>query len=260
DSTLRAVRLQYASGQATILAVQQAEVQLEQTKSWIPRLEQALLMQENALSILMAEEPQEIRVQAGLHHFAVPERFATGVPAAMVSRRPDVKEREYALAIADAEVGIANANRYPALRITAAGGLNAFQASNWFVTPASLFGNLAGNMMQPIFNGRRLKTQYEAARIARENEVIRFRQAVLTAVGEVADALAQIDKLKTQIEITESQKAKLEKAIPNAQLLFTSGMASYLEVITAQQNALQRELELADLKRQQIDAYVLLYR
>ncbi len=260
DSTLRAIRLQYTAGQASILAVQQAEVQLEKTKAWIPRLEQALAMQENALSILMANEPQEIGVSTQLHRFSVPEQFAVGIPAAMVSRRPDVKESEYALDIANAQVGIAQANRYPALRITAAGGLNAFQASNWFVTPASLFGNLAGNVMQPIFNSRRLKTQFKAAKIQRENAVIRFRQTVLNAVGEVSDALVQLDKLKAQIEITQSQQNRLEKAIPNAQLLFASGMASYLEVITAQQNALQSELELAELKRQQIEAYVLLYR
>ncbi|GGG99690.1 hypothetical protein GCM10007415_39420 [Parapedobacter pyrenivorans] len=260
DSTLRAIRLQYTAGQASILAVQQAEVQLEKTKAWIPKLQQALLMQENALSILMASEPHEIAASTQLHSFAVPQRFAIGVPAAMVSRRPDVKASEYALEIADAQVGIAQANRYPALRITAAGGLNAFQASNWFVMPASLFGNLAGNVMQPIFNSRRLKTQFEAAKIQRENAVIRFRQTVLNAVGEVSDALIQLEKLKAQIEITQSQKNRLEKAIPNAQLLFVNGMASYLEVITAQQNALQSELELADLKRQQIEAYVLLYR
>lgn len=260
DSTLRAIRLQYAAGQVSILAVQQAEVQLEKTKAWIPKLEQALLMQENALSILMASEPQEIKVGAQLHRFAVPEQFAIGIPAAMLSRRPDVKESEYALEIANAQVGIAQANRYPALRITAAGGLNAFQASNWFVMPASLFGNLAGNLMQPVFNNRKLKTQFEVAKIQRENAVVRFRQTVLNAVGEVSDALVQLDKLKAQIEITESQKNRLQKAIPNAQLLFASGMASYLEVITAQQNALQSELELADLKRQQIEAYVVLYR
>ncbi|MGK6351163.1 efflux RND transporter permease subunit [Parapedobacter sp. DT-150] len=260
DSTLRIIRLQYESGQVSILAVQQAEVQREQTRAWIPRLEQALLIQENALSILMANTPAAIKTKGQLRSFTVPEQFAVGIPAAMVSRRPDVIESEYALRIADAQVGIAQANRYPALRITASGGLNAFQASNWFVMPASLFGNLAGNVMQPIFNNRKLKTQFEAAKIQRENAVIGFRQTVLNAVGEVSDALARLDKLKTQVEIAQSQKDKLEKAIPNAQLLFGSGMASYLEVIAAQQNALQNELELADLKRQQIDAYVLLYR
>ncbi len=260
DSTLRIIRLQYESGQVSMLAVQQAEVQLERTKAWIPRIEQALLTQENTLSVLMAEAPRGIATGGRLRGFEVPGQFAVGIPAAMVSRRPDVKTAEYALRIADAQVGIAEANRYPALRITAAAGLNTFQASNWFVTPASLFGNLAGNLMQPVLNNRKLKTQVEAARIQRENAVIGFRRTVLEAVGEVSDALAQLDKLAAQLERSQSQKDMLQKAIPNAQLLFAGGLASYLEVITAQQNALQNELELADLKRQQIDAYVLLYR
>ncbi len=260
DSTVRAIRLQYHSGQASILAVQQAEVQFEKTEAWIPRLEQALLMQENALRILMASEPGDVPVSARLHSFAVPQQFAVGIPAAMVSRRPDVQESEYALEMANARVGIAQANRYPALRITAAGGLNAFQASNWFVMPASLFGNLAGNVMQPIFNSRKLKTQFEAAKTQRANAVIGFRKTVLNAVGEVSDALVQLDKLKAQIAIAESQKNRLHAAIPHAQMLFSSGMATYLEVITVQQNVLQTELELAELKRQQINAYVLLYR
>ena len=126
--------------------------------------------------------------------------------------------------------------------------------------PASLFGTVAGNLVQPILNGRQLKTQYEAAKIQRENAVIDFRSRVLNAVGEVSDALIQLDKLKKKIDIIQSQKDILQKAIPNAQLLFNSGMATYLEVIAAQQNAIQNELALADLKRQQINAYILLYR
>ncbi|HYH56728.1 MAG TPA: TolC family protein, partial [Anseongella sp.] len=113
---------------------------------------------------------------------------------------------------------------------------------------------------QPVFNRRQLKTQYEAARIERENAVIAFRSKVLNAVGEVSDALVRLDKLEEQIDASRAQRNILQKAIPNAQLLFNSGMATYLEVITAQQNALQNELSLSDLKRQQIDAYILLYR
>lgn len=114
--------------------------------------------------------------------------------------------------------------------------------------------------MQPIFNSRKLKTQFEAAKIQRANAVIGFRKTVLNAVGEVSDALVQLDKLKAQIAIAESQKSRLHAAIPHAQMLFSSGMATYLEVITVQQNVLQTELELAELKRQQINTYVLLYR
>lgn len=259
DSTLQMIRLQYAAGLTTVLAVQQAEAQRENTAAWIPRLEQALHIQENALSILMAQAPGPVATD-GLRRFSVPGQFTVGIPAQMLSRRPDVREREFALEEAEARVGIARANRYPALRITAAGGLNAFEAGNWLTVPGSLFGNLAGNIVQPVLNNRRLKTAFEAALIARDNAELEFRKAILHAVREVSDALVQIEKLQDQIERAEARKASLEQAIPHAQLLFQSGMATYLEVIAAQQNALQNELELAELRRRLADAHVLLYR
>src|SRR3546814_7786463 len=94
-----------------------------------------------------------------------------------------------------------------------------------------------------------MKTEYEVAKIQRENAVIRFCSDVLQAAGEVSDALVQLNKLEEQIDRAQSRKNILEKAIPNARLLFNSGMATYLEVITAQQNALQTELSLPGLKR-----------
>lgn len=260
DSTARIMRLQHESGLVSLLAVQQAEVQRETTAALIPELEEALAIQENALSILMARAPQEIPVKGELADFSLPEKISAGVPAVLLQNRPDVRASEYALQAADAAVGITRVNRYPSLSITASGGLNAFKASSWFTTPASLFGSVAGGLTQPIFNQRRLKTAYEVAKIQRENAVIQFRAQVLEAAGEVSDALVQLDKLDEQLDRAHTRKTILEKAIPNARLLFNSGMATYLEVIAAQQNALQNELSLTNLKRRQINAYILLYR
>ena len=94
----------------------------------------------------------------------------------------------------------------------------------------------------------------------REQNVLAFRQSVLNAVGEVSDALVQMDYLKDQSTITSEQVDTLKSAIQNAQLLFKSGLANYLEVITAQGNALQAELNLSAIKRQQLNASVALYR
>lgn len=259
DSTLRIMRLQHEAGQISLLAVQQAEVQKEATAALIPELEEVLMVEENSLSILMAEAPQAIKIDKS-PDLLIPNEFSAGVPAMLLQNRPDVRSSEYALQVAEAELGISRVNRYPSLRITASGGLNAFRASSWFTTPASLFGTVAGGLVQPVFNKRRLKTAYEAARIRRENAVIQFRASVLNAAGEVADALVSLDKLEEQLHRAQHQETILRKAIPNARLLFNSGMATYLEVITAQQNALQNELSLTALKRRQIDAYISLYR
>ena len=149
---------------------------------------------------------------------------------------------------------------YPALNITAGGGIESFKASNWFNIPNSLFGLAAGSIAQPIFKRRQLKTEFETAKLEREEAVIKFRQSVLIATGEVADALVQVDKLDQQESIADNQVDTLRQAVANAQQLFRSDLANYLEVITAQGNALQAELNLAAIRREQLGAMVELYR
>ena len=149
---------------------------------------------------------------------------------------------------------------YPSLRITAGGGINSFKASKWFTMPASLFGTVAGGLVQPLFIQRQLKTQLEVARIQREQAVIGFRQSALNAIGEVSNAMVRLEKLESRHRIATEQVNTLHQAINNAGLLFRSGLATYLEVITAQSNSLQAELNLADVHRQQVGAMVELYR
>jgi outer membrane protein TolC len=165
-----------------------------------------------------------------------------------------------ALVAANAQVGVAQANMYPALYITAGGGLESFKASNWFNLPSSLFGLAAGTIAQPIFKRRQLRTEFEVAKLQREQAVIQFRQSVLQAVGEVSDALVQVDKLKEQQLIATTRVDTLQRAIFSARLLFKSDMANYLEVLIAQRSALAAELELASIERQQLSAVVELYR
>ncbi|HEY4334581.1 MAG TPA: TolC family protein, partial [Puia sp.] len=226
----------------------------------IPQMEQSILLQENALSILTGTLPRSISRNTTLEAVPVRDSLSAGVPAELVSRRPDVRSSELALTVANANVGITKASLYPSLTITAQGGLNTFTASNWFNIPGSLFGLVGGGLTQPIFQRKQLKTQYELAKVDRERTVIQFRQSVLVAVGEVSDALAKIQKLKEQQAVAARRVATLQHAITNANMLFRNGMANYLEVITAQSNVLQSELELASIKKGQLSAEVELYR
>lgn len=260
DSTLRIIHMQFDAGQVTSLAIQQAEAQQLVAAQLIPELEQNITIQENALRILTGQLPGAVERLATLEKTNIPTQLPAGIPSAMVSRRPDVKSAELSLNIANAKVGIAKASMYPSLSITASGGLNSFKASNWFNIPASLFGIVAGGVTQPIFQRKQLKSQYEIAKIDREKVVLEFRQSVLNAVGEVSDELVKIEKLKLQYDISAKRVTTLHEAVKNANLLFKNGMASYLEVITAQSNSLQSELELAAIKTAQLNASVELYR
>lgn len=260
DSTLTMIKLQFESGQVTSLAIQQATALKLNAARLVPFFEQEIVIQENALSILIGENPQAITRAVTLGKLNVTKELSAGVPSSLLSRRPDVKFQEYALSKANAEIGYAKANMYPSLVITAQAGLNSFQASNWFNIPASLFGTVAGGLTQPLFRKKELRTQFELAKLGREKAVVNFRQSVLTAVGEVSDALVKIDKLEQQESIASERAATLKQATNNSNMLFKNGMATYLEVITAQGNVLQSELELAALKKARLDAAVDLYR
>lgn len=260
DSTLRIIRLQYDAGQVTLLAVQQAEAQQQAAAQLVPQFERNVAVQENALSILAGRLPDSIERNGTLNDVKFPETLTAGVPSTLISRRPDVRSQELALTIANAKVGITKSEMYPALRITASGGVNSFKASNWFNIPAALFGIVAGSVVTPLLQHKELSTQYQVAKIDREKTVLQFRQSVLNAVGEVSDALVKIEKLKQEQAIAANRVKTLQQATTNASLLFKNGLANYLEVITAQSNVLQGELALASIKRDELTATADLYR
>ena len=260
DSFLVATRLLKDAGLANSLAVQQAEAQKQSTALLVPQIEQGIALQENALQQLTGQLPARINRSRSFDQLALPSQLSTGLPASVVSRRPDVRYNELQLQIANSQVGIAQASMYPTLSISLGGGLESFKASNWWSVPGSLFGLAAGSITQPIFKRRALKTQFEVSKLQREQAVLQFRQSVLNAVTEVSNALVQIDKTREQETILAGQVQTLQTAIGNAQMLFKSDMANYLEVITAQANTLQAQLSLTAVQREQWGAVVELYR
>src|SRR5690606_20169898 len=232
DSIVQMIQLQKNAGEATQLAVQQAEAQKQNALILIPQLEQAIALQENGLRLLTGDWPGQIPRTGQLDNIPVEQGLTTGVPAGLLAYRPDVRASEMALKAANARVGVAQGNLYPSLTLSATGGLNAFEASNWFSTPASLFSVASAGITQPIFARRALKTQVEVARAEREQRETEFRASVTTAEHEVTNALIRIDKARTEQEVATERVETLNQAVRNAQMLFRSGMANYLEVIS----------------------------
>ncbi|MBS0026478.1 TolC family protein [Chitinophaga sp. 22321] len=260
DSTLKMMQFQFTSGQINSLAIEQTQAQRQVAAALIPQIEQATALQENALQLLTGNMPGSIIRNSRLADIRFDLPLSAGVPAALLAQRPDVHATELAVQVANAKAGVARASMYPALNITASAGVNSFKASNWFNIPGSLFETVGGSLTQPIFQRRKLKTDWETAKIEWEKSEFDFKKSVLSAVGEVSDALVKIDKLQSQYAITQVRVEKLQSATRNAGLLFQSGMATYLEVITAQSNVLSSELDLATLQRDQLSAVVDLYR
>lgn len=259
DSTVQLIQIQYKVGEASNLAIQQAKAQLEMTKQLIPQIEQSIALQENALSLLCGSYAGAVKRKAQpAEEFGYQQNDA--YPVSILSARPDIRVAEFALRAANANAGVAQAAMYPALTITASGGLNSFKSSNWFTIPGSLFGVVAGGITQPVFQRRKLKTQYDQAVIEREKAVISFRQAVLQGYAQVSDALISKQKLDEQYVAAENREIQLSAGINTAGILFRTGMANYLEIITANNNYLQSRLQTVELYKNKAAARIELYR
>ncbi len=260
STTLEFLVKQQELGLTTALAVQRQEIVKDQILKTIPAIESSVATQENALSLLTGSMPGRIERKTSLDNVQSPDRISTGIPSELLSYRPDVKTAELEVRKSAAAIHVAKMSMYPSLNITAQGGVNAFQISKWFNIPGSLFGMAAGAIAQPILNGKQLKTQYEQSKVLADQAELSFKQSVLKAVGEVSDALVQIQKLEEQQKIAEGLVVKSNEAVKRADLLFKYNSATYVEVIITQTNKLNAELELASLKAQRLNAITALYR
>ena len=260
DSTLRIVELQFKAGQVTSLAVRQTEAQKLVAASLIPQIEGEIEIQNNNLNRLLGNYPGEIPTGKELKQVSLQTNIAAGIPLELMTNRPDVAAAELGLVAANARVGIAQALKYPSLTIGADIGLDAMQLKDLFNPGLSLFGIFTGSLTQPIFQRRRLKTNYQIALLEREIAELAFRENLLNAVTEVSNELVKNQKLLEEFDIAERRLSNAQTAVQNADLLFKSGFANYLEVITAQSNALDTELELAETRMEILVSNIELYR
>lgn len=261
DSTLQMIKLQYKAGEVTSLAIQQTESQRLIAASLVPKLEREIVMQENALRVLTGQMPDKIQRGVNLEAlFAENRTISLGSPLDILRNRPDVRRAEFDLIAANAQANIEQAMRYPALTIGGTFGVNAMLPKNWFSIPGALLGGITGELTAPIFKNKTLKTKWEVAKLEREKAELGLQETVVRAVAEVADVVVTVDKLREQLAFARARVSNSGLAVRNANLLFKSGYATYLEVITAQGNALDSDLALVELRQEHLASFVDLYR
>ncbi|MCC9064706.1 efflux transporter outer membrane subunit [Flavobacterium piscisymbiosum] len=260
NSTLGMMKMQYNSGLISSLALYQTEAQKKTAELLVPLAEANIAVQENALQILCGEYPDSITRSGNLNVAELNMALPSGVPAALLSRRPDVKAAEYAVMSANAKTGLAKATMYPTLSLSPSIGINSFEFDTWFNFPGSVTKTIAANLVQPIFKKRQLRTAYEIAILEQEKAVVQFKQSFITAVGEVSDAMSKLKNADKRMELATEKSVSLDKATHDANLLYKSGMATYLEVIVAQNSALQNDLDVVAIKLEKLNAAINLYR
>lgn len=260
DSTLRMIELQYKSGEITKLALQQTEAQRLVALALVPDLEEEIIIQENILQTLTSHFPDSVEISRNLREIIkIDSLIDIGAPVDLLRNRPDVRMAEFDLIAANAEMNIHQALRYPSFSIGGSTGVNALLPQNWFDIPGSLFAGFSAGITAPIFKRRVLRTNYEIAVLEREKAEIHLNKTIYESVAEVSNALVRINKQKERLDYAERRVANAQAAVRNANLLFRSGFATYLEVITAQSNALQSDLDRIEIQHEQYEAIIELY-
>jgi outer membrane protein, multidrug efflux system len=243
----------------SLLDVRQSEQLVYTAAAEVPDLERQIAQQENALSILLGNNPGDIPRGLKLTEQPHSPEVPVGIPSALLERRPDVREAEENLVAANAQIGVARAAYFPQIALTANAGYESSALVNLFSGPAGVW-TLAGSLTQPIFEGGRLKSGVRLAEAQKEQLVLTYQQTIQGAFRDVSDSLVAYRKFR---EFRIQQQHLVDSAQDAArlsELRFQAGTTDYLEVLTNETNSFSAELTLAQAQGNELNALVQLYQ
>jgi NodT family efflux transporter outer membrane factor (OMF) lipoprotein len=240
-------------------AVEQSKALLYATQVSIPDLEQNIKSLENNICFLIGRTPGSIQ-RSSIEQQAVPSQLDYGVPAQLLSKRPDVMMYEYAYRAAFENTNVAKASLYPSLTITGNVGYSTLKNLDNFFDHSNLFANVIGGLTQPIFNHGKLKSQLRINQAQQEEALLNFKNSVLNSSIEVSNALFAYEKAKSKDYNRSLQIQSLQKSVDFTRELLIYSNANYTEVLTAEQNLLNAKLSQVNDKLQQLQASINLYK
>lgn len=246
------------AGILTEVAVQQSRALVYNAQSSLITIDNQIEILENTISILEGESGQKIE-RSSLEFQKLPENFDLGFSANLLSNRPDVKQAEFNLMNAFELTNVAKAQFYPTLKITGSTGIQSVDIDKLF-NANSLFANILAGIAQPILNKRQVKSNYEISIANKEKAYLSFKKTVLSAGKEVSDALKIYSSQDAFIDLKEKELLSYKKSVEFSQELVNYGMANYLEVLNADVNRLNSELNIVNAKYTKLNAGVNLYR
>jgi multidrug efflux system outer membrane protein len=259
DDTVTFYRSRYETGISNRLEVEQAVANRGRTAAIIPELERRIAVQENLINFLLGRNPGTIARGAVLTDQYYPPAVPAGLPSALLERRPDVLSAEQLLVAANANIGAAKALFFPNFSLNTALGGASHDFSNIADKRAAIW-SVAGGILQPIFQGWRLFWNYEGTKARFDQALAQYEKAAQNGFRDVADALVTIDKLKDVRAEQEAQVAALQNASNLSRLRYDAGFSNYLEVLIADQDLFDAEIELARTRGAQLNGVVQLYR
>ncbi|MGE5820766.1 MAG: efflux transporter outer membrane subunit [Deltaproteobacteria bacterium] len=259
DDTVTFYRSRYETGVSNRLEVETAVANRSRTATTIPDIERQIAIQENLINYLLGRNPGEIPRGEVLTDQYHPPTIPAGLPSALLERRPDVQSAEQLLVAANANIGAAKALFFPTFSLSSALGSVSHDFSNIVDKRAAIWA-VSGGFLQPIFQGWRLFWNYESKKASFDQALAQYEKAAQNGFREVADALVTIDKLKDMRVEEEAQVTALQNSSDLSRQRYDAGYANYLEILTADQQLFDAQIELARIRGQQLTGVVQLYR
>jgi multidrug efflux system outer membrane protein len=252
------VNSRYKGGVASGLDVAQEETLLNTTRTQLTLLQQQRKQFEDAIAVLLGKPAPDFHL-AVRELNAEPPSLNAGLPSDLLERRPDIAEAERQMAIANAQIGIAKAAYYPSLNLFASGGWQAADIAK-LANVQSTFWAVGANVAESIFTGGARRAQVQFAQANYDATVAGYRQTVLLAFQEVQDSLTGLTVLDQAYQSQQLAVNASRRTLNIATSRYTGGLVSYLDVVSAQQNLLTNEQELAILEGQKLVTSVLLVK
>jgi multidrug efflux system outer membrane protein len=259
QAALRLVQARADGGVASLIDVRQAETLLYAAAVVIPDTERRIEQRENLISLIVGRNPTAVpRGRSLLQQLALPA-VPSGLPSALLERRPDIRQTEQQLLSANARIGVAKALFFPQVVLTGSAGIGATGVNGAFFGPQGLFA-VGPSLTLPIFNAGRIRAGVESAEAGQQEALLRYLQSIQQAFREVSDALVE-HRRRQEFRV---QQEALTKAWQDASRLsrrrYEGGVTSFLEVLDTERELFDSELDLAQAQLAERLAVVQLYK
>lgn len=259
ENALAICEAQKMSGKNNELAVEIMQSEILTLRTMLIEIENQIIEIENQINVFLGRYPQNIKRSNWKRELVFTDSLPVGIPSEILMDRPDIRQAFHQLDVSKAELVVAKTAFYPSLQINANMGYQAFRAALTF-RPESVAYSIFGNLLTPVLNRRALKANLMESKALKEESYIQLEKTIVTAFTEVFELLQKSSRLDQMERFKREQVSILEKSVETSFALFSSGRASYLEVINAQQSYLKSQVELLEIANLKNQNQVLLYK
>lgn len=264
ESSLQLRQKRFKGGMTSELDMRQAESEAASARATIPQLNKSLRQTETALAVLLGRSPRELlegKLQRGqaIEMLNVPPSIPADLSSSLLERRPDLAAAEAQLIAANARIGVAKAAYFPSISLTGALGSQSLSMETLF-SGATRTWSFVGNATAPIFNFGQTGLNVDAASARQRQALAQYQKSVQTAFKETQDALIASSAAREVQEAQTTQLTALNRALHLATLRYDNGYSSYLDVLDAERNTFQAELNLVNAKLDRLNAAISLYK